>query len=43
MKCYCCLEKEGKDILNVNGVKFVLCKKCKRIVKKYIKKIKRAS
>lgn len=43
MKCCCCMRKEGTKILNVNGVKFFLCSKCKRLVHKYVQELKRAT
>lgn len=42
MKCYCCLKENGTQILDVKGTKFILCKKCKKLVKQYVKEIKKA-
>ncbi len=42
MKCYCCMKEKGDKILNVNGTKFILCSKCKKLVDKYIKIIKKS-
>lgn len=42
MKCCCCFKENAKESLDVKGTKFILCKKCKKLVEEYVKEIKKA-
>lgn len=41
MKCYCCFKENAQKKINVKGTTFLLCKSCNKLVKKYIKQIKK--